>query len=139
MKRFNFWQKWLLVFGVITIFMGVIVACLSFMGIEISYINAAFWENGVVPPAAKGFQVWIYGTYGAMTIVFGLFVVFIAKNSFKKKEKWAWNCLIICFSLWFAIDTFFSVYAKMYTNVLNNFVFFVLLMLPLIFTKKHFK
>ena len=140
MRRFNFWQKWLVVFGSISGLMGVFLAVApTFFHVEFGYINKAFWEAGVVPDGAKTFYSWIFGVYAAMGIAWALFIVFVASSPFKRKEKWSWYCLTSCISVWFVIDTLFSISFKVYLNTLNNCIFYVLLMLPLIFTKKHFK
>ena len=139
MKHFNFWQKWLLVMSILFVLMALSLPVSSLLNIEVSYINAAFWKNGIVPTTeAKAFQAWIYGVVGALSATFGLFIYFVAGNSFKAREKWAWNCLAICISVWFVIDTFFSVYFGVYTNAFNNVILYVLLMLPLMFTRKDF-
>jgi hypothetical protein len=138
MKHFNFWQKWLLVMGILVILMGLSFPFLGFLNIEVTYVNSVFWEDGIVPAEAKTFQAWIYGTYGAMATAFGLFIYFVASNSFKARKKWAWNCLATCISVWFVVDTFFSVYFQAYTNAFNNVILYVLLILPLVFTKKDF-
>ena len=138
MKRFGFWQKWLLVSGVVFVVMGLSLAVISLVGVDLGYINTAFWEAEAVPPGVKAFQTWIYGVYSALALAFGLSIVFVASNAFKRREKWAWSCLVICIPAWFAVDTFFSVQAGVYTNAFNNVVLFVLLMLPLLFTRKDF-
>jgi hypothetical protein len=138
MKRFNFWQKWLLVMGILLVLMGLSFPFCSFLNIEVTYINSVFWNDGIVPTEAKAFQAWIYGVYGAMAVAFGLFIYFIASNPFKTREKWAWNCLATCISVWFVIDTFFSVYFGAYTNAFNNVILYALLMVPLLFTRKEF-
>jgi hypothetical protein len=76
--------------------------------------------------------------YSALAVAFGLSIVFVASNSFKRKEKWSWSCLAISIPAWFVVDTFFSVRAGVYTNAINNIVLFVLLVLPLLFTWKDF-
>jgi hypothetical protein len=138
MKHFNFWQKWLLVMSILLVLMGLSFPFCSFLNIEITYINSVFWEDGNVPTEVKTFQAWIYGVYGAMATAFGLFIYFVANNSFKGRQKWAWNCLAICISVWFVIDTFFSIYFEAYTNAFNNVILYMLLMVPLLFTRKEF-
>lgn len=138
MNRFNFWQKWLFVLGILVCLGGVSFSLSSFTDFEFTDINSVFWEGGVVPYDAKEFQNWIYGVCFSLTAAFGLFIVFIANNPFKKKEKWSWNCLVTCISMWFVIETFFSIYYKVYPIAFNNIFQFVLLMLPLIFTRKEF-
>ena len=138
MKRFGFWQKWLLVSGVVFVLMGLAFAAISLFGVELDYINEAFWGAEAVPLGTEAFQTWIYGVYSALAVAFGLSIIFVASNSFKRKEKWSWSCLAICIPAWFVVDTFFSIQAGVYTNAFNNVVLFILLMLPLLFTRKDF-
>jgi hypothetical protein len=73
-----------------------------------------------------------------MTVAFGIVVIFLARHPFKRREQWAWNCLAVCFVVWFVTDTLFSVSAKVYTNAVNNFLMWVVMMLPLVMTRKVF-
>ena len=139
MRRFNFWQKWLFILGILICLGGLSFAFSSFTTFEFAGINSVFWPKGGMPPGVRVFQGWVYGVCFALTVVFGLFIVFIAKNSFKKKEPWAWNCLATCILTWFVIETFFSIYYGVYSIVWNSVFQLVLLMLPLIFTRKYFK
>ncbi len=138
MGNFNFWQKWLVLFGIITMVFGVILMTPAMFNVEFSYISAAFWEAGVVPEEAREFYNWVFGLFAAMSIAWALFIVLVACYPFKKKEKWSWYCLFICISVWFVIDTIFSLSFGVYANALNNCLFYVLLILPLIFTKREF-
>jgi hypothetical protein len=138
MKHFNFWQTWLLVVGWMILLMGITFAAMGPLGIEAGYLNEAFWENGVVPPDVQSFQSWIYGVYGATAVAFGIVVIFLARHPFKRQELWAWNCLALCFVAWFLTDTVFSVSAKVYTNAGNNLLLFIVMLLPLIMTRKAF-
>ena len=139
MKRFNFWQKWLFILGILTCLGGIFFAFSSFANFELAGINSVFWPDTVISPEVRAFQGWIYGVCFTLTVVFGLFIVFIANNAFKKKEPWAWNCLATCILVWFVIETFFSVYYGVYSIVGNSVFQLVVLMLPLIFTRKDFK
>jgi hypothetical protein len=80
----------------------------------------------------------MYGVNGAMALAFGVCIIFLASNAFKRKEKWSWNCLAVGLSVWFVVDTFFSVRAGVYANAFNNTLLFVLMILPLLFTRKDF-
>ena len=138
MINFNFWHKWLLVVSVLCIVFGVCLFLPAFIDLEFSYINEAFWESGVVPVEAKPFYNCIFGLYAAMEISWALFIFFIVYYPYKRKEKWAWNSLIISISAWYVIDTYFSTTFGLYTNSMNNLLFYLLFLIPLIFSRKYF-
>ena len=80
----------------------------------------------------------MYGVLGATLAGWGVFVAFIAHYSFKKKEKWAWNCILAGPLLWFVVDTAISLNFKVYFNAAFNTALFAAVVLPLWFSRKHF-
>ena len=139
MVGFRFWQKWLVVMGwAIALYCGIVFTFSGLLNINYPFINQVFWDSGTVPANAVNFQHWIYGVYGAIASTFGLFIVFIASIPFKRKEPWSWYCLTSCITLWFVLDTIISLDFKVYANASNNLFFFIMLMLPLAFTRHHF-
>lgn len=138
MESFNFWQKWLVIIGIISMGMSAILMLPAMFNAELSYISSAFWKSGVVPLEAQEFYNWVFGVYAAMGTAWALFIVFVAYSPFKRKEKWSWYCLFSCISVWFVIDTAFSLSFGFNENAINNGLLYVLLMLPLIFTKREF-
>lgn len=142
MGGFSFWQKWLFSFGLYLVAFGTVLALFSHSAlinvIFNNQINPSFWASGAMPENAIKFQAWVYGVLGATIAGWGIFIAFIAHYPFKAKEPWAWQCIAIGFALWFTIDTLVSVYYQVGFNVLVNLVFIIFILLPLIFTKKHF-
>jgi len=138
MKTFKFWQKWILICGIIVLLMGLTFPIIIWFNIELDYINKAFWKDGNMPTDIISFRNWLYGTYCALSVAFGMFIIFIAAVPFKRKEKWAWICLAICFTTWLAIDTIYSLTYEVYSNASNNFILYLILILPLVFTGRYF-
>ncbi len=138
MTRFNFWHRWLIVLSIMLIVFGVISLFPALFNTEFSYVNSAFWESGSTPDIVKVFYNWIFGVYAAIGLSWAVFILFILVYPFKKKEKWAWYCLLTCFSIWFFIDTFVSLAFEFYINAINNCIFYALLLVPLLLTKKEF-
>lgn len=141
MRNFLFWQRWLLIVGFVISIFGISVS--FFSGTALFYlfdnnINLNFWGSVDVPNNIKEFQKWIYGAWGATVAGWGIFVIFIAHYPFQRREKWSWNCLISGLLLWFFIDSGFSVYYRVYINVILNTILLILVMLPLVFTRKYF-
>ena len=138
MTGFNFWHRWLIVLGIMLVVFGVITLFPPLFNAELAYINAAFWPSGVTPATAKTFYNWMFGVYAAIELSWAVLLLLILIYPFKKKEKWAWYALLGCFLIWFGIDTSVSLAFGFYLNAINNGIFFLLLLLPLLFTKRHF-
>lgn len=141
MTNFSFWQRWLFVVGIAISVFGTLMALLSGTPLFDSFnrqIDPAFWGANAVGESAKGFQQWIYGVWGSTIAGWGIFVTFIAHFPFQKKERWAWTCSFAGLLLWFILDTALSAYYRVYFNVAFNTTLLILVMLPLVITRKHF-
>jgi hypothetical protein len=141
MFTFSFWQKWLLVVGAGIAVFGILMALLSgtpLFDLFNRQIDPAFWGADAAGDSAKRFQQWIYGVWGATVAGWGIFVAFIARYPFAKKERWAWNCMVLGLLTWFVFDTALSLFYQVYFNVAFNAVLLVLLMLPLVVTRREF-
>ncbi len=138
-KYFTFWRIWLMVMGVIWLLLGGGMVVSSLIGLDISYINASFWQTAPQTTDVRNFQGFVYGVYSALIVVTGLAVVFITHNAFKKKERWGWYCMLIMFTVWYLIDSSFSLLYGVYLNAINNSVLFALCIAPLVFTKREFR
>ena len=141
MANFAFWQRWLFVMGIVVSIFGLMMALLSGTPLFDYFnrqINPAFWGANAMDEATTQFQQWVYGAWGATIAGWGIVLSYIARYPFKKKERWAWNCLVFGLLVWFVLDTSLSVLHKVYFNAILNAVLFVLGMLPVLFTRKAF-
>nr|CAP47891.1 putative integron gene cassette protein [uncultured bacterium] len=143
MSRFDFWNRWLLVVGWVLVAFGLIFAVLSQTWLyELAFnrhIDPVFWPEKPIPPSAEQFQAWIYGVLGATVAGWGVFVVFLARHPLRRRERWAWNCLFIGITAWFAVDTAISAFYGVFFNVLFNCGLAVSVYLPLVATRKEFR
>jgi len=80
------------------------------------------------------FQRWIYGVLGATVAGWGVFVYFLARFPFARRERWAWHCALVGILLWFTLDTGISLAAGVFFNVGLNSLIFLLAIIPLAFT-----
>jgi len=103
-----------------------------------NHIDPVFWGSDTVPENALHFRGWIYGVLGSTIAGWGVFIAFLAGNAFKRKEKWARNCIFWGILIWFVPDTILSAYHGIGFNVGFNIVLLLLFMFPLICTRKHF-
>jgi hypothetical protein len=141
MLTFSFWHKWLVAVGLVIALFGVLMALVSgtpLFDLFNRQIDPAFWGNGAVDGTARLFQQWVYGILGATIAGWGIFLTFIARYPFAKKEKWAWGCVLAGLSVWYILDTGLSALYKVYFNVAFNTILFVLVLLPLFFTRRDF-
>jgi hypothetical protein len=140
-RRFLFCQRWLLALGVIIVVFGVALAFLyptPLFDIFRTQIDPVFWGAGELTSGTALFQQWIYGVLGATMAGWGVCIAFVAAVPFKRKEKWAWNCLALAVSLWFVVDTFLSWRFGALFNVAFNVLIFLAALVPLLFSRKYF-
>lgn len=141
MGKFVFWQRWLFVVSIIIFIFGMMMAL--FNGTAIfrlfdNQINPVFWGVKNVDEHTGDFTRWIYGVLGATMAGWGIFIGFIARYPFRKKEKWASDCLLLVTLIWFLVDTGISLYFKVYFNAIFNTILLVMMFPPLLFTRKYF-
>lgn len=140
MGNFAFWQKWLFIVGVTISVFGVLMAFLSGTSLFDLFnrqIDPAFWNSGTPDVLARQFQQWIYGVWGATIAGWGIFLSYLARYPFKRKERWSWNCLVFGLLVWFVLDTAFSVSHRVYFNAVFNTALLIIAGLPLVFTRKE--
>lgn len=140
-SRFFLWRNWLLAVCAIVILFGLIMALLSWsplFSVFNDLVSDVFW-NGTGPDAAvKQYQLWVHGMLGATMAGWGVTLAFIVFYPFTKKERWAWNAIVIGLALWFLVDTFMTVYTRAYFNVGVNVLLIVLAGIPLLMSRKAF-
>jgi len=141
MTSFSFWQRWLLVVGVVVSVFGVMMALLSgtpLFDLFNRQVDPAFWSTNAIDDVARQFQRWIYGVWGATIAGWGIILTYIAHYPFNRKERWSWNCLVFGLLVWFVLDTSLSVFYKVYFNAVFNTTLLILAGLPVVFTRKEF-
>jgi hypothetical protein len=142
LEKFIFWQRWLLIVGLILVDMGLYMTFLKgtpYFALFDNLVNPIFWASAIAPANVTEFQGWVYGLWGVAVTVWGTFLAFIAHYPFKQKEKWAWNCVFATVLLWYLPAAFVSLQFNAVLNVVANTAFLILLILPLIFTRKDFQ
>ena len=141
MKSFIFWQRWLLIVGIILSVFGIMMALLSgtpLFDLFNRQIDPTFWKarnRGWRNQAVPGLDL---RGLGATIAGWGIFMGFIVPYPFNRKERWSWNCLVLGLLAWFILDTSLSAIHKVYFNVAFNTILSVLVGLPLLFTKRDF-
>ena len=141
MDKFIFWKNYLLAISISLIIMGVFIAFFKntpFFVLFSQYIDPVFWPNGNITINALNFKSFIYSFSGTYIILWGMFLLIIVKYAFVPENKWVWNGILATTVVWLCIMFPFSLYYKVYVNAWGDVVFFILLILPLFFTRKYF-
>lgn len=141
MRPVGVWDRWLLIVAVGMTAFGVTMALLSpsamFDGFN-ARIDPAFWGASAVGEAAKAFQGWAYGVWGATVAGFGLLAAFVARGPYRRRQRWARDALVSAVGLWFVLDTGISAFHGVWFNVGFNCVVFAALATPMAMTWKEF-
>ncbi|MFC2137596.1 hypothetical protein ACFLTE_05420 [Bacteroidota bacterium] len=141
MDKFNFWKKYFIVISYIIIGIGIYVAFLKSTPLYRPFnylVDPAFWPEGIRNESTITYKHFVYSLMGACMIVWGIFLFYIIKNAYDSHKKWVWQSLFITTILWFIIDEFYSALYEVYYNVLFNAVLFIIIIIPIIKTKKYF-
>lgn len=102
--------------------------------------RAVFLEGAAWPPEVLALKNWLFGIIGGSIVGFHVLMLFIIKNSFSKKEPWAYWALWAGLLSWFVIDSGITLYYQAYHNLyIINLVALFLIGLPLLMTHSHFK
>jgi hypothetical protein len=141
MNNFSFWQRWLFVFSLVVIVFGMGMALLNrtpLFGVFDRQVDPVFWGANLPPSGVNEFQGWVYGVLGATMAGWGVLLAFVVQASFRKRERWAWNAVILSLALWYLTDTFLSLRSGVAFNAVFNTAILVLAALPLFFTRREF-
>jgi uncharacterized BrkB/YihY/UPF0761 family membrane protein len=137
--NFNFWQKWLLISGILVSVFGVIMVLNLTAEVFDPQFDPVFWDEETPGIQVKNYQQWIIGVLGSVMVSWGIFIAFLAAIPFKRKEKWSRNCLLAGILSWYIVDTIISLKAHVGLNALQNTVLAIILLLPICFTFNKFK
>ena len=139
---FSFWQKWMVVVGLYHVVFGLLLAFFhqtALMDVLLGqYLDPVFWHDQGISQAAVHYKNFSSAVLGALVASWGMLIAFIANYPFKFREKWAWQSIAAAVTLWFIVDTGFSLYYRVSINAVFNLLTLALFLLPLLFTWKDF-
>jgi len=139
--RFNFWRKWLVICSAITILFSLMMVFGS-TGFLFEFYNrqvaTAIWGRPELHEAVVKYHAWIFGVLGSSIAGWSVCLLFIALYPFKRREKWAYYCILISILIWAPLDSAFSIYFGVYIEALFNLFAVTLFLIPLIATYGSF-
>jgi hypothetical protein len=139
-KKIIYLKKYLMAIGISLIIMGIYVAIFNntpIFALFTNLIDPVFWPDNVMTDGTKKFKGFIYSFSGTYVLLWGVNFFFVSKYALVRGNKWAWNCLALSTITWFVIMEPFSIIYKVYSNAIGDFMFFIIIMIPLIKLKKY--
>jgi hypothetical protein len=140
--RTGFWDRWLVFVGWLLAVFGLLLAFFNQTPVfDVAFnrqIDAVFWPNEVPAEGIESFKTWIYGVLGATVSGWGVFILFLARFPFKKRERWARNCIAAGITVWYLADTSISLNFGVTFNALFNTLLAGFVYAPLLATRKEF-
>lgn len=140
-SQFLFWQRWLFVISLAFIVFGLALAMLNSSPIFDPFhrqVDPVFWGVNAVSREILVFRGWIYGIAGATMASWGVFLAYIIKYPFQRREKWAWNCLVVGMLAWYFPDVAVSLYFRVFFNVIFSTLCVAAIIFPLTILRKYF-
>ena len=134
MNRFRLWQRCLVAVGLAMVAFGLVMVLLNdtaLFNVFNEQIDPVFWGTASPSEAARVFQNWVYGAWGATLAGLGVLIAYVAHFPFKKRETWARNCLAVGLAVWYLLDTGVSVWFGVWFNAAFNTALLVLMAIPL--------
>lgn len=124
-KRRGFWDRWLLVVLVsVMLYSATLVVAGRGAGRLFDLLGFGMRDAGVVAGSTQEQHVLlIYGVLGSVLLGWSLTLLFIARGPLKQRDPWAWNTFTVAFSVWFLVDTTFSVAIGSLPHALFNGAF----------------
>lgn len=140
-QKFNFWYRWLFIGSIAFIVFGLVLSLLNntFIFSKFhSFVDPVFWGNQPISDQGLVFRGWIYGVAGATMASWGVLLAYLTYYPFRRKEKWAWNGLMLGMLAWYVPDTLVSLYFGVWFNIIFSTVVVGLFVLPLIMVRRYF-
>ncbi len=142
-NSFLFWQRWLFYSSLLFALFGIVFAVYGNNPLFAPYNKALaliFWHASDIPLNAELFRIFIWGPLGGTIACCYIFLAFIAKYPFKRKEIWSRNAIIVAFGTWIILDSAVCLYYGVYFQIyIINIFSLIQKALPIIFTWNDFK
>jgi hypothetical protein len=136
-----FWWRWLLVVNT-----GVLLFGLGFIVVPDLMYNffdrILFWDAAPkisFTTDTISFVKFAYGVLGAVMVGWAVSLFYILLVPFRRREREAWLGVSLSVTVWYVVDSIWSVATGFYENALLNTGFFILFIIPLAATYRHFR
>jgi hypothetical protein len=136
----KFWSVWLQVAAGMLMLLSAVLLLAPSLGLAIfSTVYFLQPEFPVATPAAVVTYIrFMHGVLGAVMLGWMVAVLALARGPFVQGERSAWHAIAVSASVWFLIDTGYSLWHGVWGNVALNLATITMFAVPLIGSRKHF-
>ncbi len=139
--RFRFWWLWLMLVMLAMVAIGYSAVVLLETPLWDWHQHAtarALWATDAFPDEVFAYRRHAMGMLGPTIAAWAVTMCFVVAGPFRRRERWAWWCVLLSTFAWYPVDTLVSALEGVWVNVAFNTVALVLILLPLAFTHGRF-
>lgn len=140
-KAFRFYVRWVQISAISMSFMGLVIVFSNIPIVQDFFYRAifsSFWSQvSEIGADTSRYIHFSMGIMGALMVMWGILLYGIVCNAYSAKQSWAWKTILWSTLGWFIIDETFSIYYRVWINAISNVIFFAMLVLPLILSRKY--
>lgn len=140
-RQFDFWQRWLFSVSLAFIVFSLALSLLNNTAIFAPFhrqVDPLFWGSQQLPESGLKFRTWIYGIAGATMTSWGVLLAYLTRYPLRRREKWAWNGLMLCMLAWYLPDTAVSLYFGVWFNIIFSTLVVGVMVVPLLLIRRYF-
>lgn len=129
----GFWDRWLTtVLAGISVYGAVLVVRGAVPAAVFDQLGFGMTAGGITGGPAETYVLLIYGILGAVLIGWMLLLLAVVRGPLLRRERWAWHAVSRSLTVWFLVDTAFSVAIGFPTHALFNVGFALAACAPLV-------
>ncbi len=139
--QFRFWWHWLVVVAC-----GVLVFSVALVTLpDLMYLlfNLLFFSASQAQLAfsegATTYIKFVYGVLGAVMVGWSVLMLLTLVGPFRRRQREAWLSLAASLTIWFVVDSGYSVLTGFWQNAALNVAFFAGFAVPLVATYRFFR
>lgn len=125
------WDRWLLtVLALVTGYAALLVLRGAWPGALFDRLGFGMATAGITGGQARAFVLFSYGVLGAVIVGWMVLLAAVALGPLRRREPWAWWAVVASVSVWFGLDTGFSLAVGSPEHAAFNAIFLVAMGLP---------
>lgn len=135
----KFWQRWLIVVADGVVLFGLAMVCFAGSGLFAMFDTPTFaaFFGADVPAAAHDYHRFLFALNGAVSVGWGLTLLFVVWVPLARGERWAWWAVATSTTVWFVLDTAVALSFGAYAYAVFNVAVFAAVDVALLATARQ--